>query len=763
MRITVASLTVLLSLLAALGCSRSPRYYVDRGNEFLGAHKYDDAAIQYRKALQKDPKFGDALYQLGLVATEQKQYFEAYTLFERAVDAEPGNDQARVKLAEVSLALYFLDPTKPKVFYDQIERASNQFLAKNPNSFDGLRLAGMVRLLDQKPKEAIEYFKKANQINPLQRDLTVAWVQALFLDKQPQEGERLALQLIRKEPAFGPIYEVLYRQYLTANRLPDAENLLKLKVSNSPTQADYLVELAQHYARMQKPSEMTSTLERLVSDPRTFPQGHLQVGDFYAKVGNWTEAVHQFEDGAKTDSKEKLLYQKRIVDALLMQHNRADAAQVVEAILKDHPKDIDARRVHASLSMESGKAEDLSRAIDEFTLLVKEAPNDAILRFNLGRSWQAKGDFDKARAEFKETVRLRNDYGPALNALIELCLRQQKPEEALRYSQQLLSYEPNNAKARLLGVASLIALQRYDEARSELTLLLKESPNNLDVQLQFGFLEIAEKKYKEAEVRFQKIYQAGQIDTRAAAGLVEVYSAQQQFERAIQVLNDDLKKSPDSTAVRGLLADTALRAGKYDVAIGAYLELLSREPKSAELYTRLGMVYQTKGEHSKAIAALQQAKRLAPEAPFPATLLGISLQKTQRTEEAKANYERALQLQPDSPTALNNLAFLLADSGSSDDALKLIQRALQRIPGQPTYTDTLGYIYLKKKMNDSAIQTFGKLVKAYPKSPVFRYHLGMALLEIGDAANARIELENALANQPSQEDELKVKELLSRL
>lgn len=209
-------------------------------------------------------------------------------------------------------------------------------------------------------------------------------MQALFLDKQPQEGEQLALQLIRKEPAFGPIYDVLYQHYLAANRLPDAENLLKLKVTNNPTQADYVVQLAEHYARLQRPSEMTSTLERLTSDPKTFPEGRLQVGDFYAKVGNWTEAFHQFEEGAKNTPKEKLLYQKRIVDALLMQQKRADASKVVEAILKDHPKDVDARRVHASLRMESGKPEDLSGAIDEFVPLVKEAPNDPVLRFKFG-------------------------------------------------------------------------------------------------------------------------------------------------------------------------------------------------------------------------------------------------------------------------------------------------------------------------------------------------------------------------------------------
>ena len=761
-RVRAALAAALVLTLAGVGCSRAPEYYVKRGNTFFTSAKYEDAEIQYKKALQNDPNYGEALYRLGLVSLEQNKFAEAYPVLTRAVQVMPQHNEAKVKLADTCLALYVSEPTHSRSMYDQVAKLSGQLLAENPNSFDGLRLAGTLRVFDQRPRQAIEYFEKANRIQPMQHDLVVGWSQALFQDNRFDEGQRLALALIKKEPAFAPIYDVLYRQYLTAKRLGDAENILKAKVSNNPTKADYLVELAEHYGRNQRPTDMAEIIQRL-ADVKGFPDGLLKAGDFYVKAGNGPEAIFRFEDGARRYPKEKLVYQKRIVDVLLLQNKRDEAATLVEAMLKDNPKDLDARRVRATLRLEGGKPGDLDAAITEFTGLAKDAPNDAVLHFNFGRAWLAKKDQGRAQKEFQEALRDRQDYVPAMNALAVLSLQQQKPDDALRYVQELLAYQPNNTGAKLLGITALAAQGRNADAQTELGYLQREFPDSVDVKLQAAFLAIGERKYQDAEKIFRSV-KSGINDTRLTAGLAELYSSQQQFDKAIQVLSDDLRRSPDSSSLLALLAFTANRAGNYDQAIGAYQNLVAQEPGSAELYTRLGMAYESKGDDDSALKSLQKAKELAPYDAAATLLLGVALDKVHRTEEARANYERALQLQPDNPAAANNLAYLLAANGGDlDEALRLANRALQKSPGQPNYTDTLGYIYMKKKQNESAVRTFNSLVRQFPKSPVYHYHLGTALLETGDKAKAKTEFETALRNQPSPTDAAKLKELLSKL
>jgi predicted Zn-dependent protease len=128
-------------------------------------------------------------------------------------------------------------------------------------------------------------------------------------------------------------------------------------------------------------------------------------------------------------------------------------------------------------------------------------------------------------------------------------LRLRKPGDALRYVQPLLAYDPNNTQAVMLGVASLTALGRHSEAHAALA-ARKRFPDNPAVQLQTALLAIAQKKYKEAEAFLWKIYVPGQTDPRPGVALANIYAAQQQWEKAIQFLQEDVKKSPSSPTIR---------------------------------------------------------------------------------------------------------------------------------------------------------------------------------------------------------------------
>ena len=63
-------LTFLPLVLIAASCSRDPKVqaqrYVENGNKFYARAKYKEASIMYRRALQKDLRFGEAYYRLGL-------------------------------------------------------------------------------------------------------------------------------------------------------------------------------------------------------------------------------------------------------------------------------------------------------------------------------------------------------------------------------------------------------------------------------------------------------------------------------------------------------------------------------------------------------------------------------------------------------------------------------------------------------------------------------------------------------------------------
>lgn len=754
---------VLVSVVVSVGCSRSAAYYVDRGNRFFAQGKLADAAIEYRKALQKDRTFGEAYYRLGITELRQGDALGAFRDLSQAVRFAPANSDAAARFADLNLGAFVRDPHRSQSFYDEVVKLSNRLLDKNPNSVEGWRLKGALALLNKKPREAIEDYQKANRINPRDIDVMEGLVQALFVDDQPQEGEKVARTFLENNKQASAIYDVLYLHFLATNRLQDAENLLLTKVRNNSREVSYRLQLASFYHDHNRSEQVAEILADILKDPQDFPGGHLDVGDFYNRTGQHEQALQQFEAGSRQGSgKDQVIYRERIADTLVAEGRLADAQGVLERLIKEQPRDRNAARALAVLEIDRGDPRSLSVAVQQLIALLQETPSDPILHFELGRAYASQKNRAAARAELVQASSQKPDYFPPRLALAELDLTESKPQDALQLTEQILARDPGNPRARLLHAAAQGSLRRYGAARTELDSLIMEYPQSRDARIQLGVVAIAQKRFREAEKLLGSADLAS--DPRATAGLAIAYSAQDQIDQAIQLLRTADLEQHSPPAISNLLAALAVRNGNYDLAIETYKRQLTHNPNSAELNLSLGEVWFAKGDYTQASAALQRAKQLNPKDGRPDTMLAAILARSGRVPDMKAHLENVLRLQPDNPVALNNMAFFLAENhGNLDEALSFAQRAVARSRNEPNFVDTLGWIYFKKELSDSAIQIFSTLVKKQPSNPTFEYHLGAALLAKGETERARQALNAALAAGPARDEEVKIKELLRRI
>jgi len=762
------AIAALLSL-TSTACVRSARYYIDSGNKFAAEGKYDDAVIRYRKAIQKDGQSGEAYYQLGLAELKREHSAEAFVDLSRAVQLSPNRADIQVKLADLSFAGYVGDATHPKVLYDKVASLADGLLVKDPKSYDGLRLRGDLAMVDKKFKDAQEFFRKANDVKADQPALILSWAQALFQDNQPEAGEKLALQLIEKNKSYGQMYDVLYHRYRSLNRLADAENILKRKVGNNPSDSSYLMQLAVFYSDTSRPDEMNAIFQRMLNNPKAFPQAQLEIGDFYLEKQRWDEAVQHYQAGSEGDPKQKSVYLKRIGEARLREGKGEQVGAVVMQILKNEPDNKAAQGVRASLLLADGKPENVVKAVSQFQALVDQYPKDPVWRFNLGRALLTKGDKSGAQTQFQEAIKNKIDFLPPRMALAEMSLAKQDYRTALRYTAEILAINPQLPVARLRHAISLVNTGKEQQGRTELTNLQKDFPQSLDVQFESAVLDLKQRNFKDAEDHFRKLTLADAGNMRYLTGLVESLGSQGQFDKALSMLEDMLKKTADSPdkhseQVRLLLADTAVAAAKYDLAIENYKTLLRKNGKSVPLYLALGKAHRLKGDASSAVQDYQIAAALGPKDPVPLSLLGEVQELSGQTQEAIESYHRAYALNPDNVALTNNLAFLMAENGGNlDEALKLAQQAVQKLPNQPNFADTLGYVYLKKNLNDSAIQVFRGLAKKYPNDSSFHYHFGLALMQTGDKARARSELAAALSNHPAADLRRKIETAMAKI
>jgi tetratricopeptide (TPR) repeat protein len=741
-------------------CSKSAEHYLQKGNELEAAGKHSEASLNYRRAIQQNPKLGEAYYKLGLTEMRLQNARSAFDALGRAVQLSPGRDDFSIAFGDLCLAGYIANPARPQNLYQTVSKISDQLLTKDANSFAGLRMKGYLAILESRPADAAGYFQRANQQRPDQADVAVSLVNSLFMDRRDAAAEQVARQYIQGHKNYGLVYDVLYMHYANQKLLAQAEDILKLKVANNPDEPGYVSQLAQFYWHSGKQSQALDLVAKMLEKGGQPARVHLAAGDFYGSVAHWDQAKQQFEQGLAAAPDQKTLYQKKIVNVLLAQGNKDQAAPLVDEILKKAPQDEEALRIRARLRFESGRADAVRAAVEDYKFLLQRHNNDPRLHFDMGRAKERIGEYGVAKSEYKEAIRLQTNYFAPRLGLIDIAFAERKLDEAVRLSDEIISLQPTNTQARLLKAVAFREMRKYAEARSELQRILQMSPKDGAAYLQLGLLEIDQKHYPNAEAAFKKLQDLGN-DAPATYGLAIMYSGRGQLDKANEILKKELEKFPKQPLLHELVAAIAIQAHDYDRAAGEYRVLLALSPSNKTLYFQLAEALRLKGDANGCTSTLEQAQKLFPRDVMPTLVLATALERMGRRGEAIQQYRRAMELEPDDPRVLNNLAFAMVETdGNLDEALRLAERAVQRVPDQPVFVDTLGWIYVKKKMTASAVQVLDGVVKKQPDNPVFSYHFGVALLQKGDLQRAKATLENALAKKPSAEYTEKIRQLL---
>lgn len=759
------TLSAYLALLVCLqwACDRSARAYIDRGNQFFDKGRYADAELQYRKSISQNSKLAEGYYRLGLTELELQRGAAALNDLQRAVDLDPASDVYRVQLANLSLLSYRLAPTNQKL-YDQVARESERLLKRNPNSFDGLRLRGEILMIDRKPEEALALFRRADAIQPFDPNVVLPMTQILFTLGETAEAESVASQFLLHRKAFAPMYDLLLAHYLAANRPADVERLLQIEAANRPKDVKVLLELAAYYGDSRREREMSQILQTILADRSDFPQGHGLVGDFYAGGGRWEDALREYREGLRSDSKYKDLYEKKIVNALIGAGKRNEAVAKLSEILKTFPNDTETRFRRAILLRTSSDSKELDLAIADLKAVAERQPADEVARYDLGIAYQTKGDLPLAQAELRKSSGLRKDYLPPRLALAEIALNARDYRGALILSDEILALDPKNLNSRILRSAALAGNKAFTQSRRELNALLREQPNSKELELRLAALDGAEKKYQDAEARYRRLYQSGSADLRPLEGLLQLYLGEKQPAKALSLLAEEMKRDPRSRPVHILLASTAMQEGKLDLARQQYEWVRSEDPSSVQIHESLGALYQLEGHTKEALRSYLKASELAPNDARILESIAILETNSGATKDAMATLEKELLRDPGNPVAMNNLAFNLAEDGTDlCRALNLAEGAVRSAPENPAFLDTLGWVYAKQGLNQSAIQVFRVLVRKHPNEAAYRYHLGVVLLHDRKPSDATRELLAALSAHPPKELYSKIQDSLAKV
>lgn len=749
--------TLLTVCLLALGCSRTAEHYVKKGVDAYSAGKYTDASVEFRKALQQDPNNGEAYYRLGLSELGLRKANQAVDAFTRAAEILPQRLDVQNQLAQLLLIAYMGNPERPESLYKRLANLAVQMTTIDPESVDGLRLKGILAMVDKRPEESVEYLRRAVRNKPGDPAGVLLLAQALLQAGKAGEAESLARDLTAKNSAFEGGYDFLSRILVASKREGEADVLMEQAAAANPNDANFQLRLARHLYSRGKREAALAVAARL-KNGKVFPTGFLQAGEFLRKQGELPEALKIYEECAAAGGTPEGECRRRMAEIYLAQGRRDEALQIAAQLAGAKRPDDEAVLLHSRLLLEKGESE---KGLAGLRQLAEKNPDSARDQFNLGQAYVATGDAAAAEGPLKQAIHLSPVYLEPRIALAGLEEGRNKTQEVLRIANEVLTIEPGEWRAQLLRARALTRLGQYEEARAGLPPVKESDPRHADIELQRAAIDAAQGRAKSAEEGLRKLVQRYPDDLRPLESLAGLFVAQNQPGKALAVVQTEKSRRQESAGFHALLARTALRAGNSALAFDEYRVAVQRTPV-APLLLELAQALSANGAHAEAITLAERARRLGQSPPEVEAAAGFIYEAAGNRVEAEAAYRRALAVRS-IPPVMNNMAYLLADQGKPEEALPLIEKARQLEPRNPAFQDTYAYVQFKQNQVESAASLWGDLVKSYPKHPGFRYHYALAMAKKGEKEQARSELQLALSNQPTVGDEQKIRALMASL
>ncbi len=760
---SLVRLVLLLGTISFLfsACHRDPNVrkqkFFKSGQQYFEQGKYREAAIEFQNALQIDPHFAAAHYELAQSYEKLQQWPAAFNELNRTLDIEPNNFAAHLEIANLLIAA------------NQLKHAHEHLdllLQQQPNDSKVHSAAATLLGAEGNLQGANREAEQAVALAPgeYQPYLTLALVE-LRLGQTDAAGQNLK-KAADLAPKSTQAQLALASFYQSGGQFAESERQLKLAIAASPKSPELRAALVKLYAGQGKKAEAEQITQEAKRDLADISAGYRMPGDYYFATGDIDRATTEYAS-LYHDHPQDMQVTKNYIQLLILKNRLDDAGKLNDEILKVNANDPEALVYRGQILLRQEKPND---AITVLQTAIKNDPANGIAHYHLGVAFSQQGNLLQAENEWREAARLRPDLIEAHRALAESSLRRGDMAALEQEAEQIIGLRSTFPDGYLLRAAAYMNRRQFPKAEKDIRQAMAVAPQNPAPLIQMGNLNLLQKNYAEAAKWYRQGLEQDPHSVESLNGWMNTYLAQKQTDTAIAVANQQIEKVPDSSGFYDLLG-TALFNNKKDAdaAEAAFRKSLDLDPNNADALIKLGQILVSKGSVDEALARYRQAAQQNPKQPGFFVLMGQLYETKQDWGNAKRMYQKALEVRPDSALAANNLAYLMVQTGDNvDAALALAQTARRGMSASPNAADTLGWVYYQKGIYRSAIDLFEESLRlaqkaGQPDNPTVHYHLGLAYNKTGEFELAKQHLQRVLKIKPEYREADEVRKLLAQI
>jgi cellulose synthase operon protein C len=244
-----------------------------------------------------------------------------------------------------------------------------------------------------------------------------------------------------------------------------------------------------------------------------------------------------------------------------------------------------------------------------------------------------------------------------------------------------------SAPDALQPIASLVAAYVQTGKPDKAEALLKDTqklyPDNLQLALLMGSIQLAKNNVQQAETIFKRAIEQHPNEEGGYTALSNLYTQQKNYEQASKTLQDGLRQQPDNLNVNLALAAIMIETGNYAGAIAKYESILRIKPdvpvainnlasllldyrtdkesldraysladglknsNVPQFQDTLGWAQYHRGDFNAAVTTLENAQAKLPSLGSIRYHLAMSYIAIKQPDKASEQLKAALQLEPD--------------------------------------------------------------------------------------------------------------------
>jgi tetratricopeptide (TPR) repeat protein len=723
------------TLLLTSACSHDPetlkRDHMARGDQFVAAKNFDAAIIEYRNAIQQDPKFTEAYRKLTPAYLARGDARSALRSAEMAAELAPEMPAVQLEAGNLLILAGRFNDAKVRA-----EKA----LTSDPKNVQARILLGNAIAGLKDVDSAIKEFEAAIRLDPT----LAGGYTSLAIMKATQgdmnAAERSFRDAINADPKSVAARLALAQFYLSRQRLADAEQTMQQALAVSPRDQLANLAMAVLYQGTNRKQEAERYLRAAVDADPT-PRVTLSLADYYIGQRRLDDAEPLLQK-IQPDPHLGTMATLRLATIELLRGRPDDSLRTLDKVLAVEPKNGQALAAKADVLRQQHLLDDALRTIDAS---IAAEPTLAEAHFIRGRILGAKAQTQKAEQAFNEVLRLNPRAAAAQVELARLRLSTGATDRSITLATEATRMDPRSVDAKLVLAHGLILHRDYEQADTILKSLVEAVPKVPAVHTEMGLLRAAKHDHLGARQSFTRALDIDPVYPAALGGLTALDIAAGKIGDATSRLDRLVAASPKDSGLLVIAAKAELHAKNPSKAEGLLIRAIDANPSALAAYSLLGQLYLSQ---KKLDAALVQFQKLADTQDRPVgalTIIGMIYQIQGRTADARTAFERVLTFDASAGVAANNLAFIYAENdGNVDLALQLAQTAKSALPNQAEVHDTLGWIYVKKNELPLAVASLRRSLELDPANLEASYHLGLAYEKQGNRADARRMLEQYL-------------------